>query len=731
VREEDVSPAAVVTLKSNAKSISSMPIESEQSKVVSRLEVSNDIADALFSPEMIEKERYILQLEKQILEREKKLLEYEKKMLAMSQQNSILKLSNNTTQISDMSSEVIIENEEISLSESGLKAADALVDLFRGDNNLSTNIMTTKEKQVDDVNTIGVETKLNNNVTIAPTRTNWTSVVTSPNSRCVISEVESPAKKSHLKRKFANHLNENINLKSSSVKDVSGIVDNNISEVSSSTITSCSHSSDFLKRNSSSTKKLPSNNSIALHSMEQDEGEWNSQDDVNIPLPKPISKSVLTSSTSPKTRLPPTPPVTSTGQMNDIPTFLTVSQLNSMKWAELWKILEDLEWTWQKGRELIDFVYIRPGYKHLFSASKKNRFEAANKFRNSYFTSQDDVIAFIRQHIKVDSPIESAKKVEIDTSIKTHTPFVDQSKSFVVDNNSAIKKMESSISDSDSEPAVSQWTKSYVSCLTWKELWESLQKRGWTWDHGSGLITTLYLLPNIRKGSFEAQIGVNMLTSQEEVRDYVYRNYCSVEEDITANGNELNKSLNSSTKVESVEDWSLVKHRSKRQHVSHYEEDNKEHVCITNSHVGGNGNASVRKKIHINKCSDEETDDDLLPVNSSSKQTIMPSTKLYDTSNSKGKQQHSVLHSNKSSGKPPLSPQKASRNLGRSVMSSATTSYQDITDSYETQLQDLTQLQEYDNHESNNVVIAQKKVWLSFSIRISIILVINNQIHNI
>ena len=63
--------------------------------------------------------------------------------------------------------------------------------------------------------------------------------------------------------------------------------------------------------------------------------------------------------------------------------------------------------------------------------------------------------------------------------------------------------------------------------MRFSELWSILKKRGWTSVYGSGLIERFYLLPGVDKHT--GTLGVTMFGSDEEVRQFICREYLGEE----------------------------------------------------------------------------------------------------------------------------------------------------------------------------------------------------------
>ena len=186
-------------------------------------------------------------------------------------------------------------------------------------------------------------------------------------------------------------------------------------------------------------------------------------------------------------------------------------EIRAMKWGTVWKELESMNWSFAKGKGLDDFYYYRPG----FSRKKSITFDSTfSNFKKGipYFNNQQDVINFVVQEVKLfqqgrsinlegfestdfvsDSDeegeflleeVSSKADLQNDVSVKN----IGQVKAVLEDTSRDDQGVESTFAINKTN-----WIKE-METMKWSDLWSHLQNEGWSWDHGSGLVTTFYLV---------------------------------------------------------------------------------------------------------------------------------------------------------------------------------------------------------------------------------------------
>jgi len=256
----------------------------------------------------------------------------------------------------------------------------------------------------------------------------------------------------------------------------------------------------------------------------------------------------------------------------DIPSSLSSAcDIKCMSWKSLWKELESVGWFWQRGRGLIDFVYCRPGCRYFYGSGKHVN-DSVTEGKHC-FMSQDDVTKYLLKHAITDAKFDNEKKkngdgdeagtlvVPGESTVSSNTVTGADDKNLDSDNHAATLKSQEVPSDGDGKVAGQSdenW-RQQVNSMSWAELWLHLSNEGWTWNHGSGLVTTWYMKPGIEKHS-KGVVGVSVFTSQEEVRAEVRRSISCDSSPDRLPRDDKHELIEGGE----VESWELARHRGKR-----------------------------------------------------------------------------------------------------------------------------------------------------------------------
>lgn len=333
-----------------------------------------------------------------------------------------------------------------------------------------------------------------------------------------------------------------------------------------------------------------------------DDGEWNSQADLSsvhnpaLALQASSSKAQSVANLTKSITKTPTPGGDKLGVTMDVANHIPSSvlemsarDLKDLLWKDLWKELEAVGWHWQKGRGLVDFVYCRPGHRcYVGSGSKR---QPANEGVEGlhYFISTDDVVAYVSQFLRPAPPTPdrsernkasgdlrnmaakehagsgsehkqvNAKAVR-DKNFPCDDQHSDSSLSEVGNDADLGAEDGSDLSSSSSRSERHSWL-SRVGAMPWAELWRNLQEDGWTWAHGSGLVTTWYLAPGVDKPS-RGSTGSTVFGDEEELRSHILRTLCKDIPQSNFTGHDRKQRGDGDGQF--GDDWTLSKHRSKR-----------------------------------------------------------------------------------------------------------------------------------------------------------------------
>ena len=297
--------------------------------------------------------------------------------------------------------------------------------------------------------------------------------------------------------------------------------------------------------------------------------------------------------------------------------LLEINEISKKYWVIIWDILVKAGWTWKKGmnvfyiifihfrlcelmssiylflcihsgKKLIDFYYVPPNGNVNEGAEGED-----------YFIDPKDVLDYVKKWLGVrvledgsfTSPVK--KKLQLDGTKEANSAIVTlrgkddlQDKGMIdqaiqmnqngeklppndllpsnnihgsMGSNTEPNMTSSNVVLATSLKAPSEWWRS-IEELTWPVIWSYLQKEGWSWDFGSGLITTWYILPGYNKNT--AVAGATKLSSTEEVIEYVKNKYGFKKiEKNNSNDCIMNNTNNS---ILNDDNWSLVKNRKRR-----------------------------------------------------------------------------------------------------------------------------------------------------------------------
>jgi hypothetical protein len=278
---------------------------------------------------------------------------------------------------------------------------------------------------------------------------------------------------------------------------------------------------------------LPGKTTSRVESSE--ECEWNSQEDIakiiNHPPHPSTSDHRVTKPSSHNSSVAPDSPPVRIVYPNDIPPSLHKEDILGLKWSVLWKILEDdVGWFWQRGRGLVTYAYCRP---------ESNYSLAIGDYGTDIFFTQDEVLQYLLKYAPSRKPAASAPsrvRARSNEQSVTRIPFTqsdDEQERSVIDHPAPVpKRRKLKVEESSSSQvsvkqkvkvpeSVFDW-RHEVKTLPWPELWSNLQAEGWTWDHGSGLVTTWFMKPGVKKHSLGI-VGSTVFSSEEDVRDHLLR----------------------------------------------------------------------------------------------------------------------------------------------------------------------------------------------------------------
>jgi hypothetical protein len=226
-------------------------------------------------------------------------------------------------------------------------------------------------------------------------------------------------------------------------------------------------------------------------------------------------------------------------------------------WADVWARLESIGWYWTKGKDLVDFYYIRP------DAKPKQPF----KLNQDYFASADDVLDFIHvESVKYATSTSSSSKVQ-STAVQAagkgrilrnnsrsvqdtqeeeftapdyHPPQritrqAKQTKKLILtgtqeedddegdndgddeENNGETGESQGFSIETDAQPRLN------ILEADWSKIWKILRIHGWVWNFGKQETTYYYRPPFNHKNDKDAVHGVHKFFNENEVLRFLRR----------------------------------------------------------------------------------------------------------------------------------------------------------------------------------------------------------------
>jgi hypothetical protein len=183
---------------------------------------------------------------------------------------------------------------------------------------------------------------------------------------------------------------------------------------------------------------------------------------------------------------------------------------SALKWSNVWAFLSASGWTCKRGKELVDYYYIRPNKQLKVSSTKSQDF----------FESVDETLEYLQQ--KLFTRPEGARyrlKSEslnsfVEEIMQQFKPKVASSSSFPVSSPSVSLKPSLEVED---------WFVDSMS-LSWTDIvWPRLEGCGWRQltDSGSSgnIHSVVILMPGVKLD--EIALGKNAFSSQDDVRRYL------------------------------------------------------------------------------------------------------------------------------------------------------------------------------------------------------------------
>jgi hypothetical protein len=196
-------------------------------------------------------------------------------------------------------------------------------------------------------------------------------------------------------------------------------------------------------------------------------------------------------------------------------------------WKSTWRSLERMGWFWTKGKDLIDFYYIRPG-----------RTVALGFEGRDYFISADQIIRFlgevearyrtlvplppspIMEPTNVSSPDLVEKKSQSEhPKSALHGSIQPRS---VTPPKSALPATATPVTGNASvKPSID--IVSAVRTARWGDLWRYLQAAGWLWNYGlkREFVLVWYFKPGVSIDDRSAVAGVDKFAEESGVRDHL------------------------------------------------------------------------------------------------------------------------------------------------------------------------------------------------------------------
>jgi hypothetical protein len=192
-----------------------------------------------------------------------------------------------------------------------------------------------------------------------------------------------------------------------------------------------------------------------------------------------------------------------------LPRALRTSEkkIRSMKWSHIWKELKNMKWTLSKGKGLDDYYYYRPDRRDTSRSKEPASFSGTMNMIEGvpYFKRQSDVVDFVVKkageydrdknvvHECSDEQGQSSSESESEFSVGTQIEEVDDSTEPFNKSPKGGNTLLSRSNEKTESVLVETWMND-IPKMKWPDIWSRLQDDGWSWDHGSGLVTTYYLV---------------------------------------------------------------------------------------------------------------------------------------------------------------------------------------------------------------------------------------------
>jgi hypothetical protein len=178
-----------------------------------------------------------------------------------------------------------------------------------------------------------------------------------------------------------------------------------------------------------------------------------------------------------------------------------------MKWSHIWKELKNMKWTLSKGKGLDDYYYYRPDRRDTSRSQQPASFSGTMNMIEGvpYFKRQSDVVDFVVKkageydrdknvvHECSDEQGQSSSESESEFSVGTQIEEVDDSTEPFNKSPKGGNTLLSRSNEKTESVLVETWMND-IPKMKWPDIWSRLQDDGWSWDHGSGLVTTYYLV---------------------------------------------------------------------------------------------------------------------------------------------------------------------------------------------------------------------------------------------
>lgn len=183
---------------------------------------------------------------------------------------------------------------------------------------------------------------------------------------------------------------------------------------------------------------------------------------------------------------------------------------SALKWSNIWAFLNASGWTCKRGKELVDYYYIRPNIQ-LKASSRKSQ---------DFFESVDETLEYLQQKLltRPDGARYRLKSDSLNCFVKEimqqFQPKVTASSSIPFSSPNVSLKPTIEVED---------WFLDSMS-LDWTDVvWPRLEERGWRQltDSGSSgnIHSFVILMPSVKLD--EISLGKNAFSSQDDVRRYL------------------------------------------------------------------------------------------------------------------------------------------------------------------------------------------------------------------